>query len=124
MMWRTDGAGELYTYLPPDFTQNQAVCDIPPKSFCNSVYGASIGRGVFTWGSGNRTTISQRVRLNDAGKANGELELFVEGKSLLNIGGLVLRNSPDGRIFGLQMQTFFGGKCPSMHACALNRTHF
>lgn len=44
-MWRTSGAGELYTYLPPDFTANQAVCDIPPYSTCNDEYGASVGRG-------------------------------------------------------------------------------
>lgn len=110
LMWRTNGAGELYTYLPPDFTENQAVCDIPPFSTCNDVYGASVGRGSFTWKTGARTTVSQRVRLNDVGQANGELELFVAGKSVVNVGGLVLRNSADGRIRGMQFQTFFGGR--------------
>ena len=110
LMWRTNGAGELYTYLPPDFTENQAVCDIPPFSTCNDVYGASVGRGSFTWKTGARTTVSQRVKLNDVGKANGELQLFVDGKSVVNVGGLVLRNSADGRIRGMQFQTFFGGR--------------
>ena len=110
MMWRTDGAGELYTYLPPDFTANQAVCDIPPYSTCNDVYGASVGRGSFDWATGGRTTVSQRVRLNDAGQSNGELQLFVGGKSVVNVGGLVLRNSSEGRIRGMQFQTFFGGE--------------
>ncbi|KAI0668352.1 hypothetical protein C8Q78DRAFT_980244 [Trametes maxima] len=109
IMWRTNGAGELYTYLPPDFDANQAVCDIPPFSTCNSVYGASVGRGSFTWKTGGRTTISQRVRLNDAGQENGELELFVGGESVVSVGGLVLRDSDAGRIRGIQMQTFFGG---------------
>ncbi|OJT02033.1 hypothetical protein TRAPUB_7567 [Trametes pubescens] len=109
LMWRTNGAGELYTYLPPDYDANQAVCDIPPFSTCNDVYGASVGRGSFTWQTGGRTTISQRVRLNDAGQENGELELFANGKSVVSVGGLVLRNSSAGRIRGIQMQTFFGG---------------
>ena len=109
-MWRTDGAGELYTYLPPDYVENEAVCDIPPFSTCNDVYGASVGRGAWTFATGNRTTIAQRVRLNDAGVANGELEVFVGGTSLINVGGLILRDSDDGRIRGLQMQTFFGGE--------------
>ncbi|KAI0373148.1 hypothetical protein BV20DRAFT_938489 [Pilatotrama ljubarskyi] len=109
LMWRTNGAGELYTYLPPDYDANQAVCDIPPFSTCNDVYGASVGRGAFTWKTGGRTTMSQRVRLNDPGKENGELELFVNGKSVVNVGGLVLRDSSSGRIRGIQMQTFFGG---------------
>lgn len=109
-MWRTNGAGELYTYLPPDFSANQAVCDIPPYSTCNDVYGASVGRGSYNWTTGGRTTVAQRVRLNDAGQTNGELQLFVGGKSVVNVGGLVLRNSSDGRIRGMQMQTFFGGE--------------
>ncbi|KAL7282902.1 hypothetical protein ACG7TL_002318 [Trametes sanguinea] len=108
-MWRTDGAGELYTYLPPDYSANQAVCDIPPFSTCNDVYGASVGRGSFDWATGGRTTISQRVRLNDVGQQNGELEVFFDGKSVINVGGLVLRDSSSGRIRGIQMQTFFGG---------------
>ncbi|KAI1791570.1 hypothetical protein LXA43DRAFT_888956 [Ganoderma leucocontextum] len=108
-MWRTDGAGELYTYLPPDYDENQAVCDIPPFSTCNDVYGASVGRGAWTFATGGWTTIAQRVRLNDAGVANGELEVFVGGTSVISVGGLVLSDSADGRIRGLQMQTFFGG---------------
>ncbi|CAL1703287.1 unnamed protein product [Somion occarium] len=109
LMWRTSGAGELYTYLPPDFTENQAVCSIPPFSTCNDVYGASVGRGSFTWATAGRTTVAQRVKLNDVGKANGELQLFVNGKSVVNVGGLVLRNNAAGRIRGMQFQTFFGG---------------
>ncbi|KAH7911904.1 polysaccharide lyase family 14 protein [Hygrophoropsis aurantiaca] len=113
LMWRTDGAGELYTYLPPytnpEFAANKAVCDVAPKSDCNAEYGASVGRGAFTFVSGQWNTISQRVRLNDAGQANGELELFIGGRSVINVGGLILRDSADGRIRGIQMQTFFGG---------------
>ncbi|KAL4254391.1 Alginate lyase [Abortiporus biennis] len=109
MMWRTAGAGEIYTYLPPDFDENQAVCDIPPFSTCNDVFGASVGRGSFTWKTGARTTVSQRVRLNDAGQANGEIQLFVAGQSVINVGGLVIRNSTEGRFRGMQFQTFFGG---------------
>ena len=44
-MWRTNGAGELYTYLPPDYAENEAVCDIPPFSTCNDVYGVDTTTG-------------------------------------------------------------------------------
>ncbi|RDX47444.1 hypothetical protein OH76DRAFT_1354240 [Lentinus brumalis] len=108
-MWRREGAGELYTYLPPDSYENKAVCSIPPESDCNDVFGASVGRGSFTFTPGKRTTIGQRVKLNDAGKANGELELFVDGKSMFTVPGLVLRSADAGRIRGIQMQSFFGG---------------
>lgn len=109
-MWRREGAGELYTYLPPDSPENKAVCSIPPESDCNDVFGASVGRGSFTFTPGKRTTIGQRVKLNDAGKANGELELFVDGKSMFTVPGLVLRSADAGRIRGIQMQSFFGGE--------------
>lgn len=53
--------------------------------------------------------ISQRVLLNDAGMANGELELFFNGESVINVGGLMLRGDDAGKIRGIIMQTFFGG---------------
>ncbi|THH30817.1 hypothetical protein EUX98_g3366 [Antrodiella citrinella] len=109
LMWREDGAGEFYTYLPPKYDANKGVCDVAPFSTCNSVYGASVGRGSFTFKTGAWTTISERVRLNDDGQSNGEIQLFVDGQSVINVGGLVLTDSSAGRIRGIMMQTFFGG---------------
>ena len=117
-MWRTDGKGELYTYLPPSYSANQAVCDVAPESDCNDTYGASVGRGSFSFKAGTRTTIGQRVRLNDAGAENGELELFVNGESIFTVTGLVIRDQDEGRIRGIQMQTFFGGMLLSL-LCSL-----
>ncbi|KAF8193712.1 polysaccharide lyase family 14 protein, partial [Pholiota molesta] len=112
LMWRPEGAGELYTYLPPytieKFAANRKQCDIA-NSDCNPTYGASISRGSFKFEPGQWTTVSERVKLNDAGKANGELELFVNGKSIINVDGLIFRDDDSGRIRGMQMQSFFGG---------------
>ncbi|KAJ3532991.1 hypothetical protein NMY22_g7526 [Coprinellus aureogranulatus] len=41
--------------------------------------------------------------------SNGELELWVNGKSVISVKGLVLRVHEAGRIRGVQFQTFFGG---------------
>ncbi|KAI0373151.1 hypothetical protein BV20DRAFT_977747 [Pilatotrama ljubarskyi] len=123
-MWRTDGAGELYTYLPPSFDANKAVCNVAPFSTCNDVYGASVGRGAFAFKPGTRTTIGQRVRLNDVGQENGELELFVEGKSVFTVKGLVFRDAAAGRIRGIQMQTFFGGSDSSWASPKDQSTYF
>ncbi|OCH86197.1 hypothetical protein OBBRIDRAFT_738440 [Obba rivulosa] len=124
LMWRTDGAGELYTYLPPDYSANDGVCNIAPFSTCNPTYGASVGRGSFSFATGGWTTISERVRLNDAGQSNGELQLFVNGESVINVGGLVLRDSDAGRIRGMQMQTFFGGSDSSWASPVTQDTYF
>lgn len=113
LMWRTAGAGELYTYLPPytdsQYAANQKQCSVPPLSDCNPTYGASVGRGSFHFADGAWTTVSQRVKLNDVGQANGELELFVNGNSVINVTGLILRARDAGRMRGIQAQTFFGG---------------
>ncbi|KAI0271779.1 hypothetical protein BGY98DRAFT_922818 [Russula aff. rugulosa BPL654] len=109
LMWRTGGAGEMYTYLPPSFSANQALCHVPPYSRDNPTYGTSVGRGSFSFQPGEWTTVTQRMCLNDAGQENGELELFVNGQSKINVSGLVLRSSEAGRIRGMHIQTFFGG---------------
>ena len=111
-MWRTAGAGEFYTYLPSSgqfASPNEALCTVKPFSTCNPTYGASVGRGSFTFQRGVWNQISQRVLLNDAGEANGELELFFNGESVINVGGLMLRGDDAGKIRGIIMQTFFGG---------------
>jgi hypothetical protein len=114
-MWRTKGAMELYTYLPPSHAENQGVCDIPPFSECNPKYGASVGRGAATFATGKWNTIAQRVRLNDFGKANGEIEVFANQKSLFTATGLVLITDKGGAIQGIQAQTFFGGASPPLY---------
>ncbi|KAF8162775.1 hypothetical protein B0H34DRAFT_651893 [Crassisporium funariophilum] len=116
LMWRGEGEGEFYTYLPPytepQFAANQKLCDVAPSSDCNPTYGASVGRGAFKFATGAWTTVSERVRLNDVGKANGQIELFVNGKSVINVSGLILRDNNAGKFRGMQMQTFFGGSKP------------
>ncbi|KAJ7491090.1 polysaccharide lyase family 14 protein [Mycena latifolia] len=113
LMWRTGGMGEVYTYLPDyevsGFEANKNVCDVAPFSECNPTYGASVGRGAFTFPTGEWTTVSQRVQLNDVGKANGAIQLWVNGKSVIEASGLILRDSSSGRHRGIQFQTFFGG---------------
>jgi hypothetical protein len=109
LMWRQDGAGEMYTYLPPGLPGNDNVCNVPPLSLCNPEFGASIGRGSYKFTPGQWTSVCQRVKLNDAGVANGELEMFADGRSVFNVQGLSIRNSATGRIRGLLMETFFGG---------------
>lgn len=127
LMWRTDAQGEFYTYLPPytdsRFKANKAQCDYP-NSDCNPTYGASIGRGEFHFTPGAWYTVSQRVKLNDVGEANGEIELFANGKSVISLDGLILRDSAAGRIRGIQAQTFFGGSKTQFQAAKAEDVYF
>jgi hypothetical protein len=96
--------GEMYTYLPPytnaPFKANQKICTLK-NSECNPKYGASIMRGSFKFQPGKWTTVAQRIKLNTAGHADGELELFVDGKSTIKVTGVILTASNKGRIRGL-----------------------
>ncbi|KAG7447391.1 uncharacterized protein BT62DRAFT_980379 [Guyanagaster necrorhizus] len=76
LTFRTDGAGEIYTYLPLSFDANSNFCS-NEGSECNPTYGTSVGHGAFSFKAGEGTTVSERVRLNDVGQENGELELLL-----------------------------------------------
>ncbi|OXG76112.1 alginate lyase [Cryptococcus neoformans Gb118] len=97
LMWRADGAGEIYDYLPVSYTGT------------DDGYGESIDRGAFTWATGRWQTVAIRVKLNDVGQANGEQELFIDGKSVINISGVTFATEDDTKVFGIMAQTFFGG---------------
>lgn len=112
------------------YEANTRVCNIKPYSECNPEYGASVGRGSFNFTSGHWNTVAQRVRLNDPGKDNGEIEVYANGvskilglfmiydlafihlaDSILLVTGLKLGDSTGlSRIRGIDMQTFFGGE--------------
>ncbi|ELU37200.1 hypothetical protein AG1IA_08769 [Rhizoctonia solani AG-1 IA] len=113
-MWRDEGAGEVYVYLPND-PANKFLCDgagIPGKNICASDYGTSLGRGSFYFKAGQWNYVSQRIKLNTPGKANGELQVWYNGKSVWSIGGVVFRGAgmDASRVRGLMVQSFFGGK--------------
>jgi len=104
LMWRQGGKGELYGYLP---TPNQ---DLPIcKNKCDVHYGASIDTGAWTFEPGKWTQITERVLLNDVGQKNAEIEISIEGKSVIKVTGLELRLDDKGRIVGVMVHTFFGG---------------
>jgi hypothetical protein len=125
-MWRSNGEGELYTYLPmvSGWEANQKQCKVAPYSECNPTYGASVGRGSFKFARGAWTTVSQRVKLNDVGSNNGEMELVVNGKSVINVSGLKFRDSSSGKFRGLQVQSFFGGSDSSWASPQDQDVHF
>jgi hypothetical protein len=91
-MWRTDGAGEVYAYLP---TSQQ--------------HGTSLGRGCWTFTPGRWTQLHQRITLNTPGLANGRITVWQDDRLVLDHPGLAFRTTPDLHIDGLFFSTFFGG---------------
>lgn len=114
-MWREDGKGELYGYFP---TANKA------KKFCEgqcgNKFGASLGTGAWKFTPGEWVTLTERVKLNDIGESNGEIEVSVNGKSEILKTGITLRQSDAGKIRGVMIHTFFGGSAYSIDSTNLS----
>ncbi|KAK9702021.1 hypothetical protein K7432_011457 [Basidiobolus ranarum] len=110
-MWRTQGAGELYAYLPLD--QNREYCELPPKSVCNPKYGDSLARGSFHFVPGTWHTLRQSLRMNDVGKQNGLIRVWSNGQLVINYDKAVFRTEEGIHNIGLVFHTFFGGADPS-----------
>lgn len=92
LMWRRGGAGEVYAYLPS-----------------SREHGTSLGRGSWTFEPDRWYAVEQQVRLNDVGRANGEILLDVDGRRVMSERGLRFRTTRDLRIDGIFFSTFFGG---------------
>lgn len=68
---RTDGAGEIYAYLPLTESNAEIIAAVPPLSVENPDYGFSVGRGAFTFPSGEWVTVAERIKMNDPNATNG-----------------------------------------------------
>jgi len=95
LMWREDGAGELYAYLPDSET-----------------WGSSIGRGRWHFEPGRWISVEETVRLNTPGKADGEVRLLIDGQAVLHAEGLRFRDVETLKLDLLLFETFFGGNTP------------
>ena len=91
-MWRADGKGEVYAYLPSSVD-----------------HGSSLGRGTWTFPRGRWACLEQRVHLNEPGRADGVIDVWFEGTQVLHADSLTFRTTPDLQIDGLFFSTFFGG---------------
>ncbi|KAG9035943.1 hypothetical protein FRB95_010151 [Tulasnella sp. JGI-2019a] len=112
LMWRRNGDGEIYAYLPLVKENTDVLTRVPPKSEQNPDYGFSIGRGAWRFKPGKWTVVAQRVQLNDAGVANGEIDIWANGEKVICATGVVIRENPDTVFRGAHFQTFFGGNQP------------
>jgi len=91
-MWRTEGQGEVYAYLPSSDT-----------------FGTSLGRGDFSFARGKWQCIEQQVVLNTPGVANGAVRAWLDGKLVYQNEQLLYRTVSSLQIEGVFFSTFFGG---------------
>ncbi|MEM7697758.1 MAG: polysaccharide lyase [Verrucomicrobiota bacterium] len=109
-MWRREGDLELYLYHPE---MKAPTGDRVPLDFrCEP----------FIW-----YTLTQRIRVNHLGKANGLIQVWIDGRQSLNLTGLQLRSEDLGLIDSFLFSTFFGGGSKSWApeaACSIQFDQF
>ena len=103
LMWRRNGGGELYMYIP--LAQDSSVTAIAIDEYPT---GLSLGRNQFYFVKGQWQTIKIRMKMNDVGVNNGILELSYDNVVKISLTKINLR-SMDYPINGIMFQTFFGG---------------
>ncbi|KNC82205.1 hypothetical protein SARC_05503 [Sphaeroforma arctica JP610] len=111
LMWREDGEGEAYLYIPMDYQTEElcAQCAYPEMvSGCKDVAHCSLDRGAFTFSKGKWNTVKQYIRLNTVGSNDGFFKLYHNNNLVMNQ-ELVYRTSDKVGINGFFFSTFFGG---------------
>jgi hypothetical protein len=93
MMWRADGAVEIYGYFADK----------------EDGYGASYGRGTGSVTIGKWHTIQQRIRLNTPDNSDGLIEYWIDGEKKFSQSGLFITHDAYNQDLGMMFQTFFGG---------------
>ncbi|MBE9028322.1 hypothetical protein IQ266_00945 [filamentous cyanobacterium LEGE 11480] len=92
LMWRRNGRGEVYAYLPTSVK-----------------YGTSLGRGKWRFHPGVWHRINQEIVLNHPDQKNGQMRVWLDGKLVLEETQLQFRTHDRLKIEGIFFSTFFGG---------------
>lgn len=122
IMWRRDGYGEAYVYLP--FQSQDAflcsdlpACDVKQASLacnhCTGTSGWSFGRASFQFQRGSWNTLKLHMRLNTPGFADGVLRLTVNNLPVVEKNNVVWRTDPTVNIEGISIASWYGGSSES-----------
>ncbi|KAI0685578.1 hypothetical protein BC835DRAFT_510128 [Cytidiella melzeri] len=114
LMWRENATAELYAYLPQTPSNTHSLLSVPPRSIQHPDYGFSVGRGAWKFIPGRWTAVAERLKMNNVGTADGEIEVYIDGRSVIHATGLIFRDeeAPEAYVQGMHFQTFFGGHSP------------
>jgi hypothetical protein len=91
-MWLSGGRGQVYAYLPTSIQ-----------------YGTTIGAGQFKFVRGIWNTLKQQVELNQPGRSDGRIRVWLNGIKVVDQGDIRFRDIQQLGIDGIFFDTFFGG---------------
>jgi len=120
LMWRMNGAAEVYAYIPTpnNLCSNKAI-------ICNSDFGVSIQRGAFAFLSGQWSRITMLVQMNNPpDTANGNIAVYFNDNLAISQSNLQIRSANTVAANGLYLSTFFGGSDASWSTPVTTHTYF
>lgn len=121
LMWRPNGAGEVYAYIP----DTNDLCERKDVMCSKGDFGISMNRGSFTLKSGEWQRLTMLVYMNSPTKtANGMIALYYNDELVLNQTQLQLRSGSSVTPGGLWFSTFFGGGDDSWATPEEQHTYF
>lgn len=101
LMWRPEGRAVVYSYLPPS----------DHGKYGSATWGLDMYMGDSHFAVGQWHRIDQYVRVNDPGKENGLLIMWLDGEPVLSLDDITYQRQPDGkgRVGGIFFSSFHGG---------------
>lgn len=120
VMWRQNGAGEVYAYIPA----SNSLCSTK-GIVCNPEFGISISRGSFGFVSGQWNRVTVLVRLNEPSNlANGNIQLFFNDMQAINQQNVLIRTAENLTANGFYFSTFYGGNDASWAPAQTTHSYF
>lgn len=116
-MWRKNGLGEIYLYLPLAL-QTPGFCHVRPQTVCDPDWGTSLGRGSFSftdnkWNSLQQIIVMNSFASNGTPNHDGSVTVSFGYNGVVNakihFNQVVWRSSPTVQPLGIMFDTFFGG---------------
>ncbi|KAG9221131.1 hypothetical protein CCMSSC00406_0005430 [Pleurotus cornucopiae] len=105
LMWRRNGNGEAYLYIP----KPNGLCDERSIS-CNDDFGISVSRGSFVLTPAQWYRITMLVQVNNPPHiANGNLRIYFNDEEVIRQQDLQFRAVDSLTVNGFFFSTFFGG---------------
>jgi hypothetical protein len=98
-MWTGNFAASIYAYLPTSVS-----------------YGTPIGSRKIPLSRGNWIRLTQEVKLNTVGQANGHIRVWADGVLVVDADALTFRSTSNLKITTILFDTFYGGHTPEWAA--------
>ncbi|GAA5895042.1 hypothetical protein JCM6882_008270 [Rhodosporidiobolus microsporus] len=120
MMWRKDGGGELYAYIP----QYDGICE-SEGAYCHGDQVISFNRDRFSYTAGTYNTITEiAIMSSDTETANGVLAVYAGNKLAFERHDVVLSVNESVFFSTFMISSFFGGGSKEYASTANAYTYF